>query len=163
MTSPLDSLTLGRKITLVAAVVLLIDSFLPWYHASISIAGYHSSASQSGWHQIGVVAWLLVIVLLAIEGARLAGALPLEEAQANLASIAASALVLLFGVIYVIVRLSDGYLGFGFYIGIVGLVALAYGAFETYRSSDAAGTIKSMQQSSGGGADSGPADPPAAP
>jgi len=162
MTSPLDSLTLGRKITLVAAIVLLIDSFLPWYHASISVAGYHASASESGWHQIGVVAWLFVIVLLAVEAARLTGMLPLEEAQANLASLAASALVLLFGVIYVIVRLSDGYLGFGFYIGVLGLIALAYGAFETYRSSDAAGAIKSMQQSSGS-AESGPADPPAAP
>jgi hypothetical protein len=145
MASPLETLSTGRKVLLGAAIVLLIDSFLPWYHASVSFAGYHASASASGWHQLGVIAWLFVIVLLVVEGARIAGALPLDEARSELASLAAAALVLLFGIIFVIQRISDGHLGFGWYVGVVGLIALAYGAYDGYKSGNAAATIKSMQ------------------
>lgn len=155
MASSLDTLSTGRKILLGAAIVLLIDSFLPWYHASVTFLGHTVSVSASGWHQLGTVAWLFVIVLLVVEAARLAGALPLDAARSELVSLAAAALALLFGVIYVIQRLSDGSLGFGFYIGVIGLIALAYGAYECYRSGDAATTIKTMQ---GGPADRGPAD-----
>ena len=61
---------------------------------------------------------------------------------------------LVFGVIYVIQRLSDGHLGFGFYIGVIALVALAYGAYGMYRSGNAMSTLKDLQ-SSGGGSDAG--------
>jgi len=128
-------------ILLGAAVVLLIDSFLPWYHASFMGV----SVSEGGWHQMGTIAWILVIALLAVEGARVMGALPLDEAKGALASAGVGALAVLFGVIYVIQRLSDGYLGFGFWIGIIGLIALAYGVFELVRSGNVMDTVKSMQ------------------
>lgn len=157
-TKDLSSLSTPRKIALAAAVVLLIDSFLPWYHISIGVIG---SVNASGWHGVGVVAWLLTIVLLALEGSRIAGMLPLDDARAELATLAAAAGVVLFGLIYVIVRLSDGYLGFGFYIGLVALVVLAVGAFGMFRSGDAMGTLKNLQASPGSpGGDAGPTPPP---
>ncbi len=42
--------------------------------------------SASGWHGVGVVAWLLVIVLVALESSRMARVLPLGEGRAELAS-----------------------------------------------------------------------------
>jgi len=54
------------------------------------------SRSQNGWHQMGTPAWLLVIALLVVEGARVAGALPLDAAKGALASAAAGALAVLF-------------------------------------------------------------------
>lgn len=140
----LNSLSMGQKILLGAAVILLIDSFLPWYHASFM--GY--SVSQNGWHQLGTLAWILVIALLVVEGARIAGALPLDAARGALVSAGVGALAVLFGVIFVIQRLSDGYLGFGFWVGIICLIALAYGLVELVRSGNVMATVKGMQQSS---------------
>lgn len=137
----LARMSIGQKVLLGSAVVLLIDSFLPWYHVSFMSV----SSSQNGWHQMGTLAWLLVVVLLAVEGARVAGALPLDAAKGALASAAAGALAVLFGLIFVIQRLSDGFLGFGVWIGIVGLIALAYGVLELVRSGNVMDTVKSMQ------------------
>jgi hypothetical protein len=143
----LASLSTPRRILLVAALVLLVASFLPWYHVSI----FGVSANASGWHEVGTVAWLLTIVLLVVEACRLFGVLPLDSARAELLSLAVAAATLLFGLIYVIQRLSDGHLGFGFFVGVVGLVALALGAFGMYRDGDAATTLRNLQSSRGGG------------
>ena len=150
----LSSITMPRKILIVAALVLLVDSFLPWYHVSVSALGVHVSANASGWHEVGTVVWLLTIVLLVVEACRIFAVLPLDEPRAELLSLAVAAITLIFGLIYVIQRLGDGHLGFGFYIGVVALVALAYGAYGMYRSGDAMTTLKNLQ-SSGGGGDAG--------
>ena len=142
----LKNISMPRKVTLGAGVVLLIASFLPWYH--ISIGGF-GGVSANGWHGLGVIAWLLVIALLVLEGCRIAGVLPLEEDQAELASLAAAAGAVVFGLIYVLVRLIDGHLGFGLFIGVVALAALAFGAFGLYRSGSAMAALKGLQKSPG--------------
>ncbi|PRZ41960.1 hypothetical protein CLV47_10788 [Antricoccus suffuscus] len=144
MNERLAGISMPRKIVAGAGVVLLINSFLPWYH--ISIGGF-GGASASGWHGLGVITWLLVIGLLAIEGARAGGVLPLNDGQAELASLAASAGAVVFGLIYVIVRLSDGHLGFGFYIGILALAGLAYGALRLFQAGAAMTALKGLQSS----------------
>jgi hypothetical protein len=151
----LSSLTMPRKILVVAALVLLVDSFLPWYHVSVSALGVHVSANASGWHEVGTVVWLLTIVLLVAEATRIFGVLPLDDARAELLSLAIAALTLLFGLIYVIQRLSDGHLGYGFYIGIVAMVALGYAAFGMYREGDAMTTLKNLQSPGAGSGDAG--------
>lgn len=145
----LTDVSMPRKLVLGAAIVLFINSFLPWYHVSFRGLG---GVSANGWHGVGVLAWLLVIVLLALEGSRIAGVLPLDEGRAELASLAAAAGAALFGLIYVIVRLTDGYLGFGFYIGLVGLLVLAYGAYALYRTGAAASAMKDLGKPSAGSA-----------
>ncbi len=54
---------------------------------------------------------------------------------------------MLFGLIYVIVRLTGGHLGFGFFIGVIGLLVLAYGAYGLYSSGPAATALKELQAS----------------
>lgn len=138
--------SMPRKLCLGAAVVLLINSFLPWYNISFGGLG---GVSANGWHGAGVLAWLLVIVLLAVEGARIAGVLPLDDARAELASLAAACGAAAFGLLFVIVRLSDGHLGIGFYIGLITLLALTFGAFLLYRSGTAVTALKNLATSSG--------------
>lgn len=133
-----------------SAIVLLVASFLPWYHIELGIV----SASATGWHGVGVVAWLFLLVLIGLEVAALFGALPLDAARANLAILAAAGATVLFGVIYVIVRLADGYLGFGFFLGVLGLIGLGVGAFLQFRDSDAQAALKDLQK---------PGTPPATP
>jgi uncharacterized membrane protein HdeD (DUF308 family) len=149
-----------------AALLLLISSFLPWYHVAV----FGVSVNQSGWHQIGVVAWIFAILLLAYEGARLAGVVPLDPARADLATVALAALTLLFGVIFLIVRFSDGYIGWGLWVGVVGMIALAAGAVLVFRSGDAMGAARSLQaqaqaqaQQSRGSATPPPGTPPTEP
>lgn len=142
----LAGMSMPRKLIAGAGVVLLIDSFLPWYHFSV---GGFGGASASGWHGVGVVAWLFVIALLAVEGTRIAGVLPLEEGRADIATLAGAAGTVLFGLIYVLIRLTDGYLGFGFFIGVIALAALAFGTWKFVQESDVVTELKGLQSSSG--------------
>lgn len=140
----------ARMIVLVSAVVLLINSFLPW--ATVDL-GPFGSVSTNGWHGVGVVAWLFTIVLLVLEIARRTAVLPLAEQRADLAVLATAAAVVLFGLIYVIIRLIDGYLGFGFFIGLIGLIVLAVSAVSLSRSSTAVEELKNLRASMGDGAE----------
>jgi hypothetical protein len=147
---PSNALSVPKLVLPGAALLLLISSFLPWYHISM----FGVSAGASGWHQIGVVAWLLTIVLVAYEGARLAGVVPLDAAKADLATVGIAALTLLFGIIYVIVRLSDGAVGFGLWIGVIAMVGVGVGAFLTLQSGGAKTAFEDLrnqaQQNQGG-------------
>ena len=134
-------LSTGQMILLGSAVVLLIGSFLPWYH--VSFMGV--SGNASGWHQVGTFAWLLVIIGLVVEAARVFGMLPLDAAKGALASAGINALAALFVLIFIIVRISDGHVGFGFYVGIVGLIGLVYGLVGLVKSGDVMNTAKSLQ------------------
>jgi hypothetical protein len=134
----LAELSTTRKITLGAGVLLLLDSFLPWYHAS---AGPFS-VSLSGWHQLGTLAWLLLIVLLVWEGARIAGVAPVAGRRADLFSAVGALVVVAVGAIFVIQRLSDGSLGIGFFLGVLLLVALGATAFQTFKESGGADAVR---------------------
>lgn len=135
----LVALSTPRKIFLGAAVLLFIDSFLPWYHVS---AGPFS-ASLSGWHQLGTVAWLLLIVLLVWEGVRLAGVSTVKGARADLFSAVSALAVVVVGAVYAIQRLVDGSLGIGFFLGVVLLVVLGYTAFGAYQASGGSAAVRS--------------------
>lgn len=144
----LSALSLPRKVMLGSALLLLVVSFLPWYSIDIGLV----SVNENGWHQLGVLAWLFAVVIIAVEALVLFGALPLDEDRGALLSLGAAALTLLFGLIYVIQRLSDGYLGFGFFLGLVGLVALGAGTWLRFKESNAQETIRRMQGGTTGSA-----------
>lgn len=148
------SLGRSRQILLASAVVLLVASFLPWYSFDFGIV----STSASGWHGVGVIAWLFLLVLLVLEVTRIFGVLPLDDTRANLASLGAAAVTLIFGLIFVIIRLSDGHLGFGFFLGLIALVGLGVGGFLQFKESDAQKALKDLQRKPG---DTPPAAPPA--
>jgi len=81
-----------------AALLLFISSFLPWYHATATMAGMSESAHQNGWHQIGPVIWILAILVIAFSVVGLLGVLPLDQQRTDLVTVGLSALTILFGV-----------------------------------------------------------------
>jgi hypothetical protein len=129
--SQLKALSTPRKVFLAAAVLLLIDSFLPWYHASVG----PFSASLSGWHQLGTFAWVLLIALLVWEGARLAGVARVSRGKADLYSSLGALAVVAVGAIFCVQRLTDGALGIGFWLGVVLLIVLGVTAYRAFQAS----------------------------
>lgn len=140
-TPELSTLSTPRKLLLVSGVLLFINSFLPWYH--VSFAGF--SASQSGWHQLGTLVWIVLLATLVWEGARIAGAAPVKGQRADLATAAGAGLTLLLGLIFVIVRLSDGSLGIGFWIGVVLMIVFAYATFQLFQASGGQAAVREVQ------------------
>ncbi|MEV4421126.1 hypothetical protein AB0L40_14270 [Patulibacter sp. NPDC049589] len=134
----LAALPTTKKLFLGSAVLLLVDSFLPWYH--VSFGGV--SVSEGGWHQFGSITWIVLIALLVWEGVRIAGAAPIEGRRADLFSSVGALAVVVLGVIFVLQRISDGSLGFGFFLGVILLVGLGYSAFQTFQASGGAEAVR---------------------
>ena len=138
-----SSLSQGRKVTLVAAVVGLIFSFFSWYGVTASYAGYSASGSENGWHGWAFLAVLLFIVagawiLLPLIGMSLQGvraALPPNFTEPRLVmgiGGVATLAVLLF-------MLTEGHgvsgpgisagPSFGAFVGLICAVAIAAGGY----------------------------------
>jgi hypothetical protein len=141
----LASLSPARKILLASGVLLLIVSFLPWYHASGEVFGRSISVSASGWHQIGTVAWIVLIATLIWEGSRVAGAAPVDEKRGNLVTAGLAGLTLVLGVIFVIVRLTDGDLGIGFWLGVILMIVFAYATFQLFQAAGGQDAVREAQ------------------
>jgi hypothetical protein len=119
----LAQLPLSSKILLPAALVFLIDSFLPWQRACIEDLG---CASASGWHGVGIIAALCAAALLVLEGLRLAGIrLPIEPRIDAFIVAGLAGGVLLFTIIKLLV---DDFRGYGLWIGLVVAAVLVAGA-----------------------------------
>ncbi|MDO8615237.1 MAG: hypothetical protein Q7T33_05810 [Dehalococcoidia bacterium] len=141
------ALSNGEKVILIAGVVLLIVGFLPWYHAgggTIEVGGIAitdvPSVNRSGWQSPGAI-WSMLAILIGLASAGVvlvknlakAGTLPdniggMTWPKIHLGAGAAAAL-------FVIIKLLNhsGDLGFGFYLGIICVAALAGGGFLMYR------------------------------
>jgi hypothetical protein len=138
-----QKMPLGEKIIVPAAVVLLIDSFLPWYHISVSLGVLGSvSANRSGWQSPGAI-WSILAMLLGLVMAAVIvvsrfttvqmPALPqgVTWARVHLGLGVAAA-------VFVLLKLlnESSHLGFGFFIGIICVAALVAGGgllFQTER------------------------------
>jgi hypothetical protein len=131
----INKMPLGEKIIVPAALVLLIDSFLPWYHVSYDLGVLGSgSVNRSGWQSPGAI-WSILAVLCGIAMATiiilqrftnvkmpaLPQGLTWARVQAGLAGVA---------VLCILIKLinESSHLGFGFFIGIICVAALAAGA-----------------------------------
>jgi hypothetical protein len=160
----LQALSLAKKLILGGGVLLLIDSFFDWQQVETPIGDY----GQSAWHGFwGVMLGLLTIVLIVWVVARMfnveiPGAVP--EA---LVALVLSALILLFAIIK---ALTDDFVDWPAYVGIVLAAVVAYGAFRNFQESDE--TLPSMPRAATAGAGAGgaasttaapPEPPPAAP
>ncbi|HEX7740279.1 MAG TPA: hypothetical protein VF426_11600 [Marmoricola sp.] len=157
-------LSTGQIVLLASAAVIFICSFFSWIHASVSGTGGLGGAGDSanGWHHMGGLVAILAVVLLVVAGAQIAKVLPLGDAMNNLVVAGLAALTLLLGIINVIVWLTDSHLGttktfgvsvsvslsFGFYIGVLALIALAYAVFDMVKSGDVLNTAKGLQNNS---------------
>ena len=151
-----------------SALLLFIVSFFPWYHLDLGEIGV---GNANGWHQIGVAAWIFTILLLLVEAARLSGVVPAAKGLLDLASLALSALTLLFLLIFLILRLfgssdlpsSENQIppGWGAWVGLVLFLCLAASTVVMFLQGDAMRGLKQLQAQSG--ASNTPPPPPPAP
>jgi hypothetical protein len=133
-------LGLGGQIIVIAALVLLIDSFLDWYSVSASFGDIEVSASASGWDAPGAI-WSILAVLigLAMGGVTVARALMAPGTiPDNISGFTWPKIMLGAGgvaALFIIIKFLNhsGDLAFGFFIGIICVAALCAGGFLQFQ------------------------------
>lgn len=131
-------LGLGGQIIVVAALVLFIDGFLPWYSVDL---GPFGSVDRSGWQSPGAIWSMLAIVIgLAMGGVMVAralmaaGTIPENISGFTWPKINLGAAGLVAVLILIKLVNESSYLSFGFYVGILCAVALCAGAFLQFQA-----------------------------
>lgn len=149
MVDKFKALGLGEKIILIAALVLFIDGFLPWYSGG-GCAEYLgqkicASASANGWAAPGAI-WSIFAILI---GLTMAGVILVKNLAkegtipANISGITWPKIYLGAGAaacLLVLIKLlsHSGDLDFGFFLAIISVAALAAGGFLMYKDEMAA-------------------------
>ncbi len=135
------ALGIGEKIIIVAAVVLFIDGFLPWYSIDLGPLG---DFTRSGWESPGAI-WSILAVLigLVMGGVVVVKGLTETEMPDNVGGFTWPKIMLGGGVaalVFLLIKLlnESDYMGFGFYLGIICAAALAAGGFLMFREEAAA-------------------------
>ena len=137
------SLSRGRQVALVAAVVGLIASLFPWYSASYTSAYGSVSASVNGWHDWGLLAILGFIVAGVVAVLALAGTSPralipsLPPTATDAMVIMGAGIVSLISVIIFMISMGSGVSGtgissgpsFGAYLGLLCSIAIIVGGY----------------------------------
>jgi hypothetical protein len=153
----LKRLPLGRQLILGAGVLLLIDTFLDWQQVSTRFI----TAGQSAWHGFwGIVMCLALLVVLAWTLARAFGiALPAQVPD-GLTTLGLAVLCMLFAIIK---TLSDSYVHWPAYVGIILAAGVGYGAWLVYQASgESLPTMPKAAATSGGTSTAAsPPEPPA--
>ena len=130
------ALSIGEKIIVIAGLLLLIDGFLPWYDVDL---GPFGSVTRNGWESPGAIWSLLAILIgLAMSGVVAVKALTEGVIPDNVGGFTWPKIFLGGGVasaVLILIKLlnESSYMGFGFYIGIICVAALAVGGVLMYR------------------------------
>ncbi len=129
----LNKLTTGEKVVAAAGILLLIDSFLPWYSIDFGPLG---SFHRSGWQSPGAL-WSILAVLLGVIMAGQVIATKLFSASGvpdkvgnfswGMVHLAAGALSFLLIIIKLINESSST--GFAMWVGLILTAALGAGGF----------------------------------
>ena len=143
-----NALSRGSQIMLVAGLLLLVDTFLPWQDFDIEVeegVTIDTGFSWNAWHGFwGIVLGLLTVALVVWLIARLAGVdLRLPVSDAMLGAVIAG-IILLFAFIKV---LADDYTAFWAYLGVVLAAIVAIGAWMNVQ---AAGGVDSLRSEASG-------------
>ncbi|HEX9124298.1 MAG TPA: hypothetical protein VF984_13240 [Actinomycetota bacterium] len=151
----MSKMSTATKVTGAAAVLLLVDSFLPWQRVCAGLSGvFEVCGSASMWGGsgsfFGFIAGILTILLIVWVGFTLAGSNPLNL-SASPAKITAylGFGVLAFVVIKFIIALTD-HPGFGAWIGIILGLAVGYGAWMKFQEPESTGPMMGSGDNSGG-------------
>jgi hypothetical protein len=144
----LKALGRGTQIMFIAAVLLLIDSFLNWQEVDFDLGPLGSgSAGQSAWHGFwGVVMGILTIVLVARIAARLAAVevpIPLSFATTSFV------LGVLIALCAVLKLITDDFRTFWAFIGVGLAIVVAVGAWLEVQEAGGIEHLKSQVPSSG--------------
>ena len=130
----LKGLPLGRQLILGAGVLLLIDTFLDWQHASVTINGVTiGGGGQSAWHGFwGVIMCLALVVLLAWTAARAFNVTLPAQVPDGLATLGLGVLIPVFALLKAI---TDDFVHWPAWIGVILGAVIAYGAWQVFASS----------------------------
>ena len=144
----LSRFSTSTKILLGAGIVALINSFISWWqHAKFCATFLNQSACASASRSAlggdaawaGVLMFIGLLALIAWEGAYAMGALrnmnlpqPAGKISAYIAGV-----VVVFGLLKVLLALSHVFIGA--FIGLILLIAIAYGAYMRWQEPAAAG------------------------
>jgi hypothetical protein len=164
----ISRMSTAEKLLMGGAILLLIDSFLPWQRFCVDLSpiggrGFCSSATMWGGNGsfFGVIAGLLTIALIVVGVLSMTGAM----ANMNMGTLSADKLVgfigagvFVFGVLKFLFVVGNQ-VGYGAFIGLVLLLVIVYGAWQKIQSSGGF----SMGGTSGGGTMGGGTTPPSAP
>ncbi|MSW51374.1 MAG: hypothetical protein F2817_10875, partial [Actinobacteria bacterium] len=104
-----------RRFLLGAAVLYLLVAMLPWYR----IEGRGFVVEFSGLHELGVLVGILAAYVAIWEIVRLTGVLPLDEDRGDRYSAVGGLTFGATGAVFVLQRLSEGSLAYGWLIGAV--------------------------------------------
>ena len=144
-----QKLGLGEKIILIAGPLLFIDSFLPWYDVDL---GPFGSVSRTAWQSPGAL-WSMLAVFIGLVMTGLVAAVRLGNVKLPEMPQGVTWGRIMLGLggaacCFVVLKLisESSFLGFGFYIGIILVIALAAGGFLTFQE----------EKQVDGGADAGP-------
>lgn len=142
------ALGIGEKIIIIAAVVLFIVGFLPWYSfsASVEILGERvgGSWSANGWEAPGAI-WSVLAIFIGLAMAAVVVLKDLTDVEIpdNVGGVSWPRILLGGGVaalVFVLIKLlnESSHLGFGFYLGIIAVIALAAAGYLMFREERAA-------------------------
>ncbi|HEY4684442.1 MAG TPA: hypothetical protein VII57_00200 [Dehalococcoidia bacterium] len=144
MQEKIMNLSLGEKLVAGGGVLMVIFSFLPWHHFSADIEGIVSvSFNRSAWQSPDAL-WSMLAVLISVAMAVVVLGPKLANMQLpNLGTVTWGQAMLVGGVAVLILVLlkfisETSYLGFGFYLGFIDAVAIAYGGYLLYTEERAA-------------------------
>ena len=167
----LKALSLGEKIVAIAAILLFIDGFLPWYKAgggSVSIGGvrvFHvPTVTRSGWESPGaffsIVAILLALAMVAILAIRVFGAANLPEKVGSLGWGLLYFIAGAFALLLVVLKWLNEHdaISYGFWIGLACTLGLAAGGYLIAAERGEMPPIGNTRPAAGPGP--GPAGPP---
>lgn len=140
----INQMTLGEKLAVGGAALMLIASFLPWYSIDI---GEFGSFSRNGWQSPGAI-WSVLAVIISVGFAGVIIARKFGNVQLpdlgqftwGQAALAAGGAVPLFIIIKLVSESS--FMAFGFFLGIIAAVAVAAGGYFRYTEEQGAGGVK---------------------
>ncbi len=132
----LSRLSTAHKIGIGGALVLLIDSFLPWYSFSLGVLG---SVSANAWDAAflawgGVIAGVAAGVVLALKAT--------GQKDVGTGSMGAEKIAMILGTVslaLIVLRLLTEMDGatFGLFLGVVAAAAVAYGSYMASKEAPA--------------------------
>jgi hypothetical protein len=165
----IKTLSLGERIIAIAAIVLFIDGFLPWYKVGVSakvssVTLFSVHASRNGWQSPGALwsflAILVGLAMLAVIAIRVFELASLPEKLGSLGwglvTFIAGAATLLFVILKWVNEHS--YLSYGFWIGLVCTLALTAGGYLAAAERGELPPVGNTRPAAGPGP--GPAEPP---
>ena len=129
------ALSIGEKTIIIAAVVLFIDGFLPWYSIDL---GPFGDFTRNGWESPGAIWSILAIIVGLVMGGVIAVKLSTEAViPENVGGVTWPKIFLGGGVatlVLVLIKMlnESSNLGYAFYIGIIATAALAVAGFLMY-------------------------------